>query len=126
MKYVIVFSVIIAFGIYMSYIKPKKDIFNHFKNNIDFNNDILIIESNSEFDKENHQLFVKHLKLFLLYYTEAKECKSQNVNMKLKHQYDEIFRYLGNMLKNIPQSMRRHEYMSIVINNLREILSNCL
>jgi hypothetical protein len=77
---------------------------------------MLIIESNKEFDIHNHEKAIKHIKLFLMYYSQSFDDAS--MFEKMKNQHYEIMKYLNRMLFSIPNSMRRYIYMKNAIENL--------
>lgn len=110
------FICIIIIGIYFVYIRPKINVFNTFQSDPNFTNYMLIIESNKEFDPKNYEKSMKHLKLFLMYYSQSFDDKS--MFEKMKHQHYEVIKYLNRMLFAIPNSMRRYVYMKNAIENL--------
>lgn len=120
-----IFFLLIGFGIYFTYYRPKLNIFNKFRDNPEFSNYLLIIESNSEFDKKNYDKFIKHLKLFLIYYSQSYEDdKIELMFNRIKQQHNKIMKYLNKMKFSIPNSMRRHTYMQNAIDNLDIILKS--
>ena len=126
MQYLLFMILLLSFGIYISYIKPKSDIFKSIKHNDDFNNSVLIIQSNSEFDQTHYDSFTKHLKLFFLNYSQAISDKSSSTLPKLQNQYSEILSSLNKMQLNIPDSMRRNTYMAVAVQSLNIILDTYL
>ena len=117
------FFFFIGLGLYFTYYRPKINIFNKFKNDSEFSNYMLIIESNSEFDEKNYNKFIKHLKLFLMYYSESfDDDKNELMFNRMKHQHNKIMKYLNRMKFSIPNSMRRHSYMENAVQNLDRIL----
>lgn len=110
------FLFIILIGMYFVYIRPKINVFNTFQNDPNFTNYMLIIESNKEFDLKNYEKAMKHLKLFLMYYSQSFD--NENMFEKMKNQHYEISKYLNRMLFSIPNSMRRYIYMKNAIENL--------
>lgn len=120
----VVFVFIIILGFYFIYIRPKQDTLNKFKNDPQFSHYMLIVESNSEFNKNSYDKFLKHLKLFLIYFSEAFE--KENMIEKMKKQHNNIMKYLNRMLLSIPNSMKRHMYMQNSIDNIDNILKNYL
>ena len=85
---------------------------------------MLIIESNSEFDKKNYDKAMKHIKLFLMYYSQSFD--DENMFEKIKTQHQHIKKYLNRMLFSIPNSMRRYIYMKNSIENLDLIFQKYL
>jgi hypothetical protein len=120
MNWTVVFVILVLIGSYFVYIKPKVDVFNGFKNNPEFSHYMLIIESNSEFDSRSYEKFMKHMKLFLMYYSQSFENSSSFDKMKNQHQ--QIIKYLNRMLLSIPNSMKRYTYMKNSIDNIDSIL----
>lgn len=120
----VIFVFIIILGFYFIYIRPKQDTLNKFKNDPQFSHYMLIVESNSEFNKNSYDKFLKHLKLFLIYFSEAFE--KENMLEKMKKQHNNIMKYLNRMLLSIPNSMKRHMYMQNSIDNIDNILKNYL
>ena len=113
------------FGLYFTYYRPKLNAFNKFKNDPDFTNYMLIIESNSVFDKKSYDKAIKHIKLFLMFYSESMENEKTNeMFYKMQHQHNKIIKYLNRMLFSIPNSMRRYTYMQISISNLDNIFKS--
>jgi len=110
------FVCILLIGIYFVYIRPKINVFNSFQNDPNFTNYMLIIESNKEFDPKNYEKAMKHLKLFLMYYSQSFD--DESMFEKMKNQHYEIMKYLNRMLFVIPNSMRRYVYMKNAIENL--------
>ena len=110
------FICIILIGLYFVYIRPKINVFNTFQNDPNFTNYMLIIESNKEFDLKNYEKSMKHLKLFLMYYSQSLD--DQSMFEKMKNQHYEIIKYLNRMLFSIPNSMRRYIYMKNAVENL--------
>lgn len=121
------FGLLFIFGLYFTYYRPKLNAFNKFKNDTDFANYMLIIESNAQFDKKSYEKIVKHLKLFLMYYSESLDAdKAPEMFYKMKHQYTKTMKYSNRMLFSIPNSMRRYTYMQYAITNLDSILKKYL
>ena len=120
MNYTIIFIFILLLGVYFTYIKPKQNIFSIFKKDPTFANYILIIESNQEFDKKNYKKAMKHLKLFIMYYSDSQNKLNDltDLTQKLNHHKLNINKYLNRMLFSIPNSMRRYNYMVYAIKNL--------
>ena len=118
------FLTIVCIGCYFLYVRPKLNIFNSFKNDPNFSNYLLIIESNSEFDKKNYEKAMKHFKLFLLYYSQSFD--NELMFEKMKKQHDFVIRYLNRMLFAIPNSMRRYNYMQNAVTNIDLLLKQYL
>ena len=110
------FLCILIIGIYFVYIRPKINVFNTFQSDPNFTNYMLIIESNKEFDLTNYEKAMKHLKLFLMYYSQS--FNDESMFDKMKNQHHEIIKYLNRMMFSIPNSMRRYIYMKNAIENL--------
>ena len=110
------FICIVLIGTYFVYIRPKINVFNTFQNDPNFTNYMLIIESNKQFDQTNYEKSMKHLKLFLMYYSQSFDDESMFEKMKNKQQ--EMIKYLNRMLFSIPNSMRRFVYMKNAVENL--------
>ena len=110
------FVCIITIGIYFVYIRPKINVFNTFQNDPNFTNYMLIVESNKEFDSKNYEKSMKHLKLFLMYYSQSFD--DETMFEKMKNQHYETIKYLNRMLFSIPNSMRRYVYMKNAVENL--------
>ena len=108
--------VTLSLGIYFVYIRPKINVFNTFQSDINFTNYMLIIESNKQFDQKNYEKAMKHLKLFLMYYSQSFDDK--RMFDKMKNQHYEIMKYLHRMIFSIPNSMRRYKYMKNAVENL--------
>ena len=115
------FLAFVVIGMYFTYIRPKMNVFNQFKNDPNFANYMLIIESNAEFDQRSYSKAMKHIKLFLMYYSQSFD-KEYDVLHKMEYQHDKVIKYLNRMLFSIPNSMRRYEYMQNAITNLDIIL----
>lgn len=115
------FIFIIAIGTYFVYVRPKINVFDSFKNDPNISNYILIIESNQEFDKRSYTKSMKHLKLFLMYYSQSFD--DSNFISKMKHQHHEVMKYLNRMVMAVPNSMRRHTYMKNAVENMDHILA---
>ena len=115
------FTFCILFGIYFTYYKPKINTFNELKNNPDFVNAMLIFESNSEFDKTSYFKIQKHIKIFMIYYSEI---NSINTVLKLKEQKDTIVKYANKMKVSIPSIMRRYTFQQTAIQAIQCILEN--
>ena len=115
----VIFTIIVLIGIYFFYINPKLTVFDNFKKDPNFTNYMLIIESNAEFDRKNYDKSMKHIKLFLMYYSQSFD----NIDMfeKMKTQHSQIQKYLNRMLFSIPNSMRRYNYMKNSVENLNLI-----
>ena len=103
-------------GVYFLYIRPKINVFNSFKSDPNFTNYMLVIESNKEFDLKSYEKAMKHLKLFLMYYSQSLD--DENMFNKMIKQHNEIIKYLNRMLFVIPNSMRRYLYMKNAVDNL--------
>ena len=113
------FACFILVGMYFVYIRPKLNVFSSFHNDPDFTNYMLIIESNSEFDKKNYEKVMKHMKLFLMYYSQSFD--DQSMFEKMQNQHYKISEHLNKMMFSIPNSMRRHMYMKNSVENLNLI-----
>ena len=113
----IIFICCICIGVYFTYFRPHVNTFNELKNDPDFINAMLVFESNSEFDHQSFKKLQKHIKLFMIYYSEKSDV------CKLKKQKGTIIRYANKMLKNIPPSMRRYSFQINAISLLDNILS---
>ena len=111
------FIAFVVIGLYFTYVRPKMSVFNQFKNDPNFANYILIIESNAEFDQRSYSKAMKHIKLFLMYYSQSFDTE-YNVLQKMEEQHDKVIKYLNRMLFSIPNSMRRYMYMQNAITNL--------
>lgn len=118
------FIFIVLIGAYFVYIRPKLNVFNIFQNDPNFTNYMLIIESNKEFDPKNYDKAMKHLKLFLMYYSQSFDDK--HMFDKMKNQHYETIKYLNRMLFLIPNSMRRYIYMKNAVENLDILCKNYL
>ena len=110
------FISLVLIGTYFVYIRPKINVFNTFQNDPNFTNYMLIIESNKQFDQRNYEKSMKHLKLFLMYYSQSFD--DESMFEKMKNQHHEIIKYLNRMLFSIPNSMRRFVYMKNAVQNL--------
>lgn len=124
MRTTISLFVFLAIGFYFLYIRPQLNVFDTFKKDPAFTNYMLIIESNSEFDKSNYNKAMKHLKMFLAYY--SKSFEDDSMFEKMKYQHLRCIKYLNRMLFSIPNSMRRYTYMKTAIENMDLILKNYL
>jgi len=120
MIYSFIFICLFVLGIYFTYIKPKQTMLNDFKKDPQFANYILIIESNQEFDRKNYKKSMRHLKLFLIHYSDSQNQLNNlsDIVEKLEHHKVNINKYLNRMLFSIPNSMRRYNYMTFAIQNL--------
>ena len=118
------FLCILAIGLYFVYIRPKINVFHTFRNDPNFTNYMLIIESNKEFDIKNYEKAMKHIKLFLMYYSQAFDDKQ--MFEKMKNQHNDIIKYLNRMLFSIPNSMRRYLYMKNAKENINIIFQKYL
>jgi len=118
------FLCIIIIGGYFVYIRPKINVFNTFQNDPNFTNYMLIIESNKEFDITNYDKAMKHIKLFLMYYSQSFDDEQMFYKMKTQHDY--IIKYLNRMMFSMPNSMRRYTYMKNSIENLNLIFKTYL
>lgn len=118
------FIFIVLVGMYFVYIRPKINVFSTFQNDPNFTNYMLIIESNKQFDTKNYDKFMKHIKLFLMYYSQSYNDQYMFDKMKTQHNY--INKYLNRMLFSIPNSMRRYTYMKNAIDNLDLICKSYL
>ena len=65
---------------------------------------------------------MKHLKLYLMYYSQSFE--DNTMFEKMEHQHHETMKYLNRMLLSIPNSMRRYIYMKNAVENMDLILRN--
>ena len=122
MNWTLWFIIIVLVGCYFVYVKPKKDILNKLKNDPSFSHYILIIESNSEFDKKNYEKAMKHLRMFMMYFSQAFD--NESMFYKMKNQHEKVIKYLNRMLFSIPNSMKRYNYMKNAIENIDEILKS--
>jgi hypothetical protein len=118
------FILMVAIGCYFFYIRPKLTMFESFRKNPDFANYMLIIESNAEFNQESYEKAMKHIKLFLMYYSEAFEKKHMFEKMKMQH--NRIRKYLNRMLLSVPNGMRRHAYLKNAVENIDIIFKEYL
>ena len=118
------FLCIITIGLYFVYIRPKINVFNTFQNDPNFINYMLIIESNKEFDITNYDKAMKHIKLFLMYYSQSFD--DEQMFYKMKNQHYDVFKYLNRMMFSMPNIMRRYTYMKNAIENLDLILKKYL
>ena len=109
-------------GCYFVYVKPKKDILNKLKGDPAFSHYILIIESNSEFDNLNYEKAMKHLRIFMMYFSQAFE--NEAMYEKMRNQRKRIMKYLNRMVMSIPNSMKRYNYMKNAVENIDEILKS--
>ena len=115
-----IFILIMMIGVYFVYVKPRKDIINRLKSDPDFSHYLLIIESNSEFDKDSYDKVMKHLRIFMIYFSQAFE--NEVMLEKMKRQHHKIMKYLNRMVFSIPNSMKRYNYMQSAIKNIDNIL----
>lgn len=122
MYWTALFIVLLLTGCYFVYVKPKKDILRKMKDDPAFSHYILIIESNSEFDKRSYEKAMKHFRIFMMYYSQAFD--NEHMYDKMKSQRDKVKKYLNRMLFAIPNSMKRYNYMKNAIENIDEILKN--
>ena len=117
-----IFITIVLIGTFFVYIKPKMDVFNGLRNNPQFSHYILIIESNAEFDQRSFEKFMKHMKLFLMYYSQS--FNDTSTVSKMKNQHNNIIKYLNRMLMAVPNSMQRYNYMKYAIDNMNIVLKS--
>jgi len=117
-----IFMLIIMAGLYFVYVKPKKDVINRLRSDPSFSHYILIVESNSEFDKVSYDKVMKHLRIFMMYYSQAFD--DELMFGKMQNQYGKIIKYLNRMMFSIPNSMKRHSYMQYAIQNIELLLKD--
>ena len=110
-----VIIIFILCGLYLYYIKPQKDLFFALTADDCFNNDILVIESNSSYSIKDYNNFQNSLKTFMLH---------NSCNIKKKYHLEQIQQSLLNLIHKIPDGDRRKEYMDISSKNLISILKN--
>ena len=122
MHLTLLFIILVLVGCYFVYVKPKKDILNKLKNDPSFSHYILIVESNSEFDQQNYEKVMKHLRIFMMYYSTAFD--NEHMFDKMKNQHEKVVKYMNRMLFSIPNSMKRYNYMKYAIDNIDEILKS--
>ena len=118
------FFFIITIGLYFLYIRPKINVFSTFQNDPNFTNYMLIVESNKEFDQRNFDKAMKHIKLFLMYYSQSFD--DEQMFYKMKNQHTDIMKYLNRMIFAMPNSLRRYTYMKNAIDNLNIIFKKYL
>jgi hypothetical protein len=120
MYWTLLFIIIMMVGCYFVYVKPKKDILNKLRADPAFSHYILVIESNAEFDAKSHDKAMKHLRIFMMYFSQAFE--DEAMYEKMRNQHRQILKYLNRMLLSIPNSMKRYNYMKNAVENIDEIL----
>ena len=124
----ILFYLIIGIGVYFLYFRPQLNMFTKLKDDKEFSNHMLIIESNSEFNKTAFEKAKKHMKLFFIYYSNSLNHDNHSAFIpKLEKQHVKTMHYLNKILNSTPQSMKRYSYMtnsiSYLNNNMQKYIN---